>query len=59
MAKFYQQLLAERHATLLAEQRLTAAQIEQLNKQIKQLDRLNDRLDHFKRVFGNIFIFRE
>lgn len=35
------------------------AQIEQLNKQIKQLDRLNDRLDHFKKVFGNIFIFRE
>lgn len=30
MAKFYQQSLAERHATLIAEQRLTAAQIEQL-----------------------------
>lgn len=34
-------------------------QIVQLNKQKKQLDFLKDKLDHFKRVFWKIYIFRE
>lgn len=51
--------LREDLGTIKKEKDRQTTQIEQLFREKKQLDILKDKLEHFKRVFGKIYILKD